>query len=163
MLHEGQQGEGDMVKAIGAIVLLCGLVACGAQQRSAAPAMAAPEAAAEAGSPMPPSAREQIEQLEEQIKVSRIELELEEPSEASLEGVPAQPLALPPSSEDPKCRPAPTETCKTSCTLSDSICDNAQKICKIAEEMAGDGWAMGRCAKANKTCESSRAKCCGCQ
>jgi len=68
-----------------------------------------------------------------------------------------------PYTQDPTCRPAQTETCKTSCTLSDSICGNADSICRIAVDLPADTWAQNKCAKANKTCEASRKKCCGCQ
>jgi hypothetical protein len=112
---------------------------------------------------MPESSRAQIEDLEKLIDADRLSLQLDEPAPASLTGAPTQPMSVKPSSQDPTCKPAPTDTCKSSCTLSDSICGNADKICKLAQDMAGDTWALNKCAKANKTCEQSRTKCCGCQ
>lgn len=135
------------------------LASCGAgkPQKSTAPA---PEASSEV---LPPDPRDEIRRLDAEIAESRQQLEIDEPTAAMLEGAPTQPMSIAPSAEDPTCKPAPTERCKTSCELSDSICDNAQKICGIAEQLSGDTWAAGMCAKANKTCEASRAKCCGCQ
>jgi len=111
---------------------------------------------------LPGSKQDQIKQLEEAINVDRLKLALDEPPESDYATSPAEPMGAMPSTQDPKCRPAKNETCSTSCTLSDSICGNADKICKLAIEI-NDDWARGRCAKANKTCEGSRTKCCGCQ
>jgi hypothetical protein len=127
---------------------------------SAAPSEATSGAAAE---PLPASPHDQITALEQQIDQASAQLALPAPTPAQIEGAPTQPMGALPSTQDPKCRPAPTDTCKTSCTLSDSICDNADRICKLAESMPGDNWAAGKCAKANTTCEASRTKCCGCQ
>ena len=137
-----------------------GVVACGG-----AKAPMKMEQTSGAKPPPPPpggGAHGQIEQLEAEIAASRTQLELAEPTDPELQGVPAEPLSKPPALQDPQCKPAKTETCTTSCTLSDSICGNAEKICKLAVQI-NDDWARGRCAKANKTCEASRTKCCGCQ
>lgn len=149
-----------MVKPLLAAACCIAIAACamGGARKSAAPA----QEAAGAASPMPASPREQIEQLEAEIDASSTQLELAPPSELQMQGAPTQPMGAMPSSADPACRPAKTETCTTSCTLSDSICSNADKICNIAKSM-NDDWATKKCAKANTTCEASRAKCCGCQ
>jgi len=148
------------------IALLVVGVSCGGSKMGArAPTQAAPsEATSGAGAPsiLPASPKEQIEQLEAEITTSRTQLELDEPNEQAIQGAPVQPLGALPSTQDPKCHPAQNDTCKTSCTLSDSICSNADKICRLSIEM-NDDWSRGRCAKANKTCESSKTKCCGCQ
>jgi hypothetical protein len=146
-----------MVKALLAAACCMAVAACamGGKAKSAAPESTA-------ASPMPASPREQLEQLEAQIEASRTELQLEAPTEPQIQSAPAQPMGVVPATDDPTCRPAKTETCTTSCTLSDSICSNADKICNIAKDL-GDAWASGKCAKANSTCEASRAKCCGCQ
>ena len=111
---------------------------------------------------MPDSKHDQILALEQKIDADRGTLQLAEPMETDYQGSPAEPLGAMPATQDPKCRPAKTETCTTSCTLSDSICNNADSICRLAVEI-NDDWARGRCAKANKTCDASRTKCCGCQ
>ena len=149
-----------VVNLVVAVACCAAIAACGAKQKSAAPA--APEATS-APSVMPASPRDQILELDDLIAADRAKLALDEPTDAMVQGAPAQPLGAMPSSADPKCRPAASETCKTSCTLSDSICSNADKICRLAQDMAGDAWAQNKCAKANQTCEASRTKCCGCQ
>jgi hypothetical protein len=105
----------------------------------------------------------EIEQLDQAIDADRMSMQLVEPALGEIGQAPTHPLGAMPHTQDPKCRPAQSDTCKTSCTLSDSICSNANKICDLASSMPGDNWAMNKCAKANKTCESSRTKCCGCQ
>jgi hypothetical protein len=151
-----------VVKALLAVACSLAIVACAAApQKSAAPATAAPEPTT--GAMMPDDPRKQIQDMYDKITSDRTVLSLAEPDDEMVQGAPAQPMGALPSTNDPKCRPAPTDTCKTSCTLSDSICSNADKICRLAQDMAGDGWAQNKCAKANKTCEASRTKCCGCQ
>ena len=158
-----------MVRALLMAACCTALVACasGSQKpASSAPpgALGPPGAASSAGeSPLPASPHDQIEQLAQQIDTARVQLELPAPTAEAIGAAPAQPMGAVPAAQDPKCRPAPTDTCKTSCELSDSICDNADKICKLAAELAGDGWAANKCATANTTCEASRTKCCGCQ
>src|SRR5438477_181338 len=36
---------------------------------------------------------------------------------------------------DKTCKPAPSETCNTSCTLSGSICKNKDRICELAKDL----------------------------
>ena len=143
------------------------LAACAAGARKsavpapeAAPAEAAP---AEAGSPgvLPDSQRDEITKLEAQIDADRTKLLIPELAPTDYARTAAEPMGTPVPTQDPKCRPGKSETCTTSCTLSDSICGNAEKICKLAVEV-NDDWARGKCAKANQTCEASRTKCCGC-
>ena len=65
-------------------------------------------------------------------------------------------------STDPKCVHASNQACNDTCTLADSICENAETICKIAKELVGDTRAAGKCAGAETSCEKARGKCCGC-
>ncbi|HEY5952224.1 MAG TPA: hypothetical protein VIV40_42290 [Kofleriaceae bacterium] len=111
---------------------------------------------------LPASKRDQILELERKIDADRTTLALAEPAQTDYANTAAEPMGTKPATQNPTCRPAKTETCTSSCTLSDSICKNADSICRLAIEM-NDDWARGRCAKANKTCEGSRTKCCGCQ
>jgi len=146
------------------IALLLVSVSCGGS-KMAAKSPATTEAGTAAGAPgiMPASPHDEIEKLEAEITASRTQLKLDEPTEQAIQAAPTQPLGAMPSTQDPKCHPAQNDTCKTSCTLSDSICSNANKICNLANSMPGDNWAMNKCAKANTTCESSKTRCCGCQ
>jgi hypothetical protein len=59
------------------------------------------------------------------------------------------------------CHPA-SDTCTQSCTLSGSICDNAKKICDIANELPGDAWASNKCVEGNETCAAAKKRCCDC-
>jgi hypothetical protein len=141
------------------------LAACAGRHKAAAPAQAAaPAAAAESGaaSVMGEDPKAEITRLDEDITVDRTRLGLDEPTPAMIETAPTTAMGSKPAIEDPMCRPAKTETCTTSCTLSDSICTNADKICTLAQKLSGDAWAAGKCAKANRTCEAAKKKCCGC-
>jgi hypothetical protein len=60
-----------------------------------------------------------------------------------------------PASEPPECR--------DSCTLATSICDNAGRICRLAQQLAGDDWAAGKCTDAGAVCRQATADCCGCR
>ena len=142
--------------------LVCAVVvACAAAPKKSevAPPRTQPDGGHEL---LPASQREQIEQLEAAIAADRTTLELAEPSDAEAMGTKPEPMGTTPAIQNPSCKPAKTDKCTTSCTLSDSICTNADSICRIAVDM-NDDWARGRCAKANKTCEGARGKCCGCQ
>ncbi|HEY5920465.1 MAG TPA: hypothetical protein VIV11_02285 [Kofleriaceae bacterium] len=148
------------------VAALCCIVlaSCAAQRKSAAPQASQSEAGVNAGaaSPLPETPRDQIIELDAKIAADLGQLQLAEPAQADFLTTSAQPMGAIPSAQDPKCKPAKNETCDTSCTLSDSICKNADHICRLAVEM-NDDWARGRCAKANKSCEASKTKCCGCQ
>jgi len=143
-------------------LLACILItACGGAKSAST---RAPNAAPEAGaaSPLAPDPMQQIDDLEHQIATDSDQLQL---------GAIRLPETVPPpqpldtsSTTDPRCKPAKHETCKTSCALSDAICTNAGKICRIArDDLPGDTKAAGKCARANTTCDKSHEKCCGCQ
>ncbi|MEP6860856.1 MAG: hypothetical protein ABJE66_09565 [Deltaproteobacteria bacterium] len=59
------------------------------------------------------------------------------------------------------CHPA-SDTCSQTCTLSESICGNAKKICEIANELPGDAWASNKCVEGNETCVAAKKRCCDC-
>jgi hypothetical protein len=70
----------------------------------------------------------------------------------------------PAHTEEPSCRPGAGETCRDTCRLSDSICDSAGRICRIAADLGGDdAYANERCAGGKASCDASRTRCCGCQ
>ena len=56
----------------------------------------------------------------------------------------------------------PSATCSDTCQLSDSICDNAKKICDIANQLPGDDWAAKKCSEGNETCSAAKTQCCEC-
>jgi hypothetical protein len=53
------------------------------------------------------------------------------------------------------------QRCTDVCRLAGSICDNAERICRIAGEL-GDDWARGRCTAASGSCRRADRRCCGC-
>jgi hypothetical protein len=137
------------------------LAGCGAasKQSAAMPAPVAPQAVAV-------SPRSEIEHLDHEITAAMTKDELPLPAEAgctgaacaqAMEAIP-QPLAL----TDPQCKPAKSDACGTSCDLSGSICKNADRICDLAKDLAGDDWAAQKCKSARQSCADSNKKCCTC-
>lgn len=55
-----------------------------------------------------------------------------------------------------------TRTCQDVCNLKDAICDNAARICHIADELGDDSWADEKCASAKASCKEARQRCCRC-
>jgi hypothetical protein len=64
--------------------------------------------------------------------------------------------------DDQSCKPAATDACTQSCTLSDSVCENADKICKLADKLPGDTWASQKCQSATDSCKHTHEACCSC-
>jgi hypothetical protein len=148
---------GLLIGAVLAVIVACG----GASKKTAAPpqaVMPGPDASGMAASPRQP----EIDALDAKIGEDLTKLNLPRPA------APASPTAMAAGatpakpSADPTCKPAQSETCKDSCTLADSICDNAKKICDIATELGNDAYANSKCSGGNSSCESARERCCGC-
>lgn len=55
-----------------------------------------------------------------------------------------------------------TQRCGDVCSLADAICENAARICRIADEIEGDAWASGKCSSAKASCKEARQACCRC-
>ena len=130
------------------------VVACASSMSQSRPG-AAPEAqtGAPAGSP-----HEQIDALSQEIDQQRAQLKL-----------PATPHAMTPmvatgSNVPPTvaCVRNPSAVCSQTCQLSDSICDNAKKICDIAKQLPADDWAAKKCSDGNETCSAAKTQCCDC-
>jgi hypothetical protein len=150
------------------IASCAGAVACsGARSKTAAapaaesPASGSPAAASSGGDP-----RAQIEALDRQITDELARAHVAPPAVAGCTGAAcAAAMSAPfatPTTSDPACHPAATERCKDACTLSTSICDNQQKICDLANQLAGDDWAAGRCEHARASCQAAHDSCCSC-
>ena len=136
-----------------AAIVLVALAACAAQKQSVAPAM-------NRGSD--PHAR--IQELSNQIDSQRAQLQLPEPPSCEPNCTPAVAMARTPSyKDDAQCHPGQSQTCSDACTLSDSICKNADEICDLAGTLAGDSWAAQKCNEGKATCDAAKAKCCACQ
>ena len=54
------------------------------------------------------------------------------------------------------------DTCRDVCTLATSICDNAQRICHLAEGLAPDDWSAEKCASADTSCTEANDNCTEC-
>ena len=54
-------------------------------------------------------------------------------------------------------------TCGDVCSLADAICDNAEQICILADDLGKDDkWAQEKCASAKASCRDAKKKCCEC-
>lgn len=57
---------------------------------------------------------------------------------------------------------APRGACGDVCSLGDAICDNAESICGIADELGDDPWAREKCDSAKASCREAQERCCRC-
>jgi hypothetical protein len=143
---------------LGALIAIA--IACGgaAKTSSMSPASVKSEPH---GAGMPPTPqRSEIEKLDLEIGQAIEKLSI------------ARPLGLPkmnpaaanivPPTTDTTCKPAPSDDCRDTCTLGDSICNNAKRICEIAAELGNDDWANEKCAGGKASCDAAREKCCNC-
>ena len=130
---------------------------------------AAHKATATAGAPpamqsMPDDPHAEIDDLSRKIDAARDQMGLAAPAplDARMQ-THAQAMTLPPhAGEDNACHPAPSDACTQSCKLSDDICDNAKRICDLAQQLAGDSWAEDKCRTADSTCNAAHERCCSC-
>ncbi|MBK9031372.1 MAG: hypothetical protein IPL61_08545 [Myxococcales bacterium] len=133
-----------------AAAALTALIACGAR----------PQRADTSAPPLAPvgAIHDQIVALDQQIAVDRDAQGGTAPDATAIEaahtmsvldavGVCARPL---------------DDTCGDVCTLSDSICGNASKICDLAGQLPGDDWAAERCDAGKATCVTASQRCCAC-
>jgi hypothetical protein len=70
----------------------------------------------------------------------------------------ADPGAEPMSADSPDSGGA-YDACSDVCTIGDSICDNAERICRLAEQLAPDDWADGKCSDATESCTAAGDNC----
>lgn len=161
------------MKSLAGIVLgslFAFVIGCAAKsarpQAVSAPAMTGAEPSA-AGASTPES---EIKLLDEQISDDMAKLSLARP--------PAPPLACTGADctqqlsgaavaaaqpQPPECKPGKSETCSQACTIKDSICKNAARICQLAIDLGGnDAYANDKCSSGNASCEAAKQRCCGC-
>lgn len=150
-----------------AFVACWAVIACGgAQKTSAVQSGAMPTAPAGSAetAPMPGDRRDEIDQLVKAIddELARGGVATLAPASCGTECTP-EPYDVRPRVEDPTCKAPTTDTCTQSCTLSDSVCENAGKICNIAKQLGGaDAYANEKCQSGNDACKRTREKCCDC-
>ncbi len=107
-----------------------------------------------------------IAQLDHAIESELAQLDIKRPASPPTACVTcAQPASVPvkPTATN-TCHPGPSDKCKDSCRLADSICENAGKICELATQLGGDdAYANGKCDSGKASCEAAGPACCGCQ
>lgn len=139
------------------------VVACSAAPKQTMAPTQAPAPAAHGQDVMTPPTQDprgQIEWYSQQIDAQRKQIGL---PETILQEMSAPPETSPPhAAQDAACHAGASETCHSACTLSDSICDNADKICKISDDLGDDEWASGKCIGARSTCADAHKRCCTC-
>ena len=55
------------------------------------------------------------------------------------------------------------KSCSDICILSDDICDNAEAICSLADELGKDDKeGQDRCASGKASCHEAKQRCCDC-
>jgi len=52
--------------------------------------------------------------------------------------------------------------CDDVCSLGDAICDNAERICTLADELGNDHLAQEKCTSAKASCREAKQRCCSC-
>ena len=151
-----------MKSLVGVVVggLLAFAIACGGGGR--AQTMQQPK-------PLPgDDQRKQIEELDQAITTDMEKLSEPRPAPpvaACVENCAPQMsgAATAATQEDPTCKPGKAETCSSSCTLKDSICKNAGKICSIASDLGGkDTYANETCNRGAASCDAAKKRCCSC-
>ncbi len=104
-----------------------------------------------------------IEDLDRQIAEQMEELGLTAPTDDEMMSSGWESPALPMSDLVSTCEAPPMgDGCEDVCTTGDLICDNAQAICDLADELAPDDWAAQRCSAGRESCDRARERCCGC-
>jgi hypothetical protein len=159
----------DTLAALGAGVAIAVVVSCGGSSKKAT--MAPMSASPDGGIPgMASDPKAQIEKLDADLTAEFVKLGAGQRPPAPSPAANLCPAPPCPQTEsvgvkpgtDPTCLKGESQTCKDTCTIADSICDSAIKICKIAETMNNDAWANDKCSSGNASCETARGKCCGC-
>lgn len=143
-----------------ALMLLAACAAMGGSPKTSK-APQAPQETSAMPSVARPDPKAELDELYAKVEQDRASMGLQEPM---ISGPPGPiPMATQPTTQnDNACHPAQSETCESSCKLSDSICTNAEKICKLAKDLEPDEDAAAKCVKADKTCKTAHDKCCGC-
>ena len=135
-----------------------------AGESEAVPAPASEGYAEEECYPAParaPGGNEEIARLWDEIRELRV-----------ASGLPAEPLTrdtfeargLTTSDleESLKHKEPKSERCIDTCKLETSICDNAVKICRIADELGNDEWASEKCDSGKASCKEANQQCVDC-
>jgi hypothetical protein len=163
------------MRTIIALLIGIAIAACAARapSKSAAPApqaVAPPEAAREpiaAGPTSDPSS--ELDRLDGQITAEMERLGIarpEPPPNACIAECEPQQMSTAvaaAAAKDPTCKQSPSQQCTEACTLADSICKNATRICDLASQLGGtDAYANDKCNRGTASCEAATKRCCSC-
>lgn len=105
------------------------------------------------------SEEEEISQLWNEIRDMRVG-----------EGLPAEPLVSDSTNVQPlsvseiqeEHADPTTQTCIATCKIEKSICKNADKICRLADNLGGNEWANEKCNSGKASCQEANKKCAAC-
>ena len=156
-----------------AIGVVCAVaIACGGSRanKSSAPPPSAVQETGGAGT-IPASTRQQIEELDRQIATDLEKMQLAPPAAAAAAAACMPSCDVRAMSQDSvtaaadvrTCAHGTSDTCRSSCDLSEAICKNAGRICDIAGQLATDDWANQKCASGKSSCDAAHGRCCNCQ
>lgn len=134
------------------------LVACGAAAHKSA---SAPTGSVDGAPAAMTPQRTELDELDRKITEELGQLGLS-PAPVGPESLPVPAADILVPTADPTCKPSPSDTCKAQCTLGESICTNAKRICEIAAELGNDSYANGKCTSGKASCDAARGRCCGC-
>jgi hypothetical protein len=142
------------------------LLACAAGRQSAMSPVASQQ---DAGAMAPQSPEhDEIARLDSQIDAELTQRSLPRADPASCSGASclttarAVPMGSLQRVEGPSCKAPVNDTCKDTCTMADSICRNADRICVLAKQLDNDAWANEKCVKSSESCAQSNKRCCSC-
>jgi hypothetical protein len=153
-----------------AIGVACAVaIACGGRaMKSSAPPPSAVQETGAAGM-IPPSGRQQIEELDRQIATDLGKMQLSPPAAPAAACMPSCDVramsqdSVTAAADVKTCAHGTSDTCRSSCDLSEAICKNAGRICDIAGQLATDDWANQKCASGKSSCDAAHGRCCNCQ
>ncbi|MEO7094460.1 MAG: hypothetical protein ABI175_14490 [Polyangiales bacterium] len=145
------------------------LLACASSKRNVSSPVAQSDAGSPGVIPAPPE-HDEITRLEAQIDAELVRRQLPPAPPPSCSGASCSDASatvqsmgtFPRVDNDPSCKAPVNDTCKDSCTMSDSICKNAERICTIAKQLDNDAWANEKCVKGSESCTQSKKLCCSC-
>lgn len=163
---------------MGACALMATVMACAAgsaKQAPSPPSATAGEPTPMGDTPRSGSQHDKIarlyDEIERQLSANGMDLPsapacMEQDQNCARASTDAQVMGvkpLVPGGGDHQCKRSEADTCHDVCTLSDSICSNAEKICDIAKELGDqDGFANEKCARGTSACKASQQRCCSC-
>jgi hypothetical protein len=129
-------------------------IACGAAMKQSTPAP-------QAMSARPGDLHAQIDELDRDITSRMGSASVPAPTAAEVEAV--RPVTMDAAAGVCAPPPTPSASCDDVCRLGDAICDDARRICDLAEQLPGDAWAAGKCDGGKASCARAKQRCCDCR